>query len=130
MKGATEKSDIIRDAITSTEVAEYLTAEHGYDLAVWKDGTVDTIQHNISFTEENSPIARISCPGIGNLDTRYFTEDFAEEKEDGLYYDILTGEIIGDGDIEDVITACCADGDVTDYMDDIVAKLIEDAEYY
>ena len=121
-------TQIIAPAIGSAEVADYLTADFGHDLALWRDGTVQIIESALTWRDnDDAPVARAKCPGIGNLDSSVFTADFCERDEDsGEYIEISTGRIIGD--LEAVVRECCRDGDVEAFRDDLIAALAASVE--
>ena len=118
------------DMISCTDLADYLTAEYGNDLAVFADGSVEIIE-SATVYKTGGPIARAKCPGIGNLDGLLFEEGFVEwSDEKGVF--VVTddhsdaGRVVGQ--FADVIRECCRDGDVTPYMEDLVEALEESAE--
>ena len=112
--------------VSYSDLADYLTAEYGHDLAVFDDGSVEIIE-SATVYKTGGPIARVKCPGIGNLDGTVFEEGFVEwDGEKGAY--VVTGEHRDDkgrvvGGLEDVIAECCRDGDMTEFMGDLIAAL-------
>ena len=72
---------------------DYLTADYGWDLRVWSDGSHDLEQSNtwaeseVKRGEYDLTVrARVKCPGIGQQDTSFYTEDFVALDEDrGAY---------------------------------------------
>lgn len=115
----------IRSALTYEDLADYLTAEHGYDFAIWDDGMTNIIEHSITWGKlDNAPSLRVQCPGIGNLDSEFFTEGFVSYDEElGAYTELKTGRVVGD--LSDVIRECCREGDVERFMEDLVSALLE-----
>lgn len=122
-----------RDIITYDHIYDYLTADNNTDLSVWKDGTVIAIEHGITYPVEN-PVARVRCPGINNIDTSWYTNDFCETRtENGEYvvdgrYREDKGRVVGS--IEDVISECCKDGDMTEEYDGLIDALERSYEIY
>jgi hypothetical protein len=107
------------------DLVRYLTAEFGHRLCLWDDGRVAIVEASVSWRD--GPIAETGCPGIGNLDSTKWTDDFVERSDDdGLYYEIGTGRLVGD--LAAVIRECCRDGDVEDEMDDLRMRLRDDFE--
>ena len=112
-----------RDVVSYSDLADYLTAEYGNDLVVFDDGAVSIIDSNLIFID-NGPDARVRCPGIGNLDSTMFSEGFAERDEfTGIYRTIDKQEKIGT--LEDLIRYSCMFGEVTDFYDELIEKLVE-----
>lgn len=105
-----------REIITTSVLADYLTAEYGYDLVVWQDGTTDFVPYNFRFRHDEQPICRVKCPGIGNLDSTVFSEGYAK-RDHGIYYDYDGYRI---GTLADLIEDCCENGDMTAFIDDLV----------
>ena len=104
-------------------LANYLTADYGCVLAVYLDGEYRI--HEASYVLPNDVIASIKCPGMHQLDSTYFTEDFCEYDEDaGIYREHNTGRIIGD--LEAVIRECVRDGDVEAFLDHMLEALESD----
>lgn len=118
------------EVIDADIVFQYLTADWGEWLGLYfDDGKFsvligDAIGNEIDPRER--PIAVVQCPGIGNIDSTDFTENFAE-MIDGEYREIETGRVIGS--LADVILKCCEDGDVTNYIDEITHTLFENLVY-
>lgn len=120
----------ISDIITTSHLADFLTAEWGQRLVVWPNGTVSLVDASTAWrTNDDAPIAEVRCPGIGNLNTDYFTEGFAQKELSdegdwtGQYTETGTDRVIGT--IEDVIFECCRYGDVTAEMDELIERLTE-----
>lgn len=113
-----------RDIITESILADYLTAKFGHDLAVWPDGSTEIIESNLRWrSNDNAPIVRVECPGIGNLDSTIFSDRYADRTESGQYVEIGTGRVIGD--LSDLIRETCLDRDVSDFMDELINKIEE-----
>lgn len=113
------------DVISYSHLADYLTAEFGKDLVVFDDGSVEIIESNLVW-KSGGPVARVKCPGIGNLDSTLFSDVFAKRDESGIYWEIETHERIGS--LEDLIRYSCAYGEVTDFYDELIEKLVESIE--
>lgn len=114
-----------RDVITEQVLADYLTAEFGHDLAIWNDGSYEIIESNLRWKSIcNIPAVRIECPGIGNLDSELFSNQYAyRDPETGLYFEIETGRQIGY--LKDLINETCLIGDVSNMIDNLVDKCKE-----
>lgn len=109
-----------RDVITEQVLADYLTAEFGHDLAIWDDGSYEIIESNLRWkSNDNAPCVRIECPGIGNLDSEWFENQYARrDPETGLYFEIETGRQIGY--LKGLINETCLIGDVSEWIDDLI----------
>jgi hypothetical protein len=135
---ATQLHSYLQNHITYEHLADYLTAEHGHDICLWAAGwetddppAVAIAPREIRYQRNHEPLARVPCPGIGNLDSTEFTRDFCDEdvpggygpgrNERGDYVENGSGRVIGD--LADVIRECCQDGDMSEYMDDLIAAL-------
>jgi len=119
---------IIAEKVGSDHLADYLTAGHDMDLAVWADGSAQIVEHNRVWPldSDEAPVARVQCPGIGNLDSTYFTEDFAAIDDNGEYIEISSGRKIGE--LDAVIKECCQDGDMIGHTEDLIDALVESVE--
>ena len=108
-----------REIITTSVLADYLTAEHGHDLAIWPDGSTEIIESSLCWRhDDTAPICRVKCPGIGNLDSTVFSDGYAKrDHESGIYYDYDGLRI---GDLADLIVDCCENGDMSNFIDEIV----------
>lgn len=104
-------------------LADYLTADYGQDLRVFPDGAHDLAPSN---TYEVGPCVRIKCPGIGQLDSTYFTEGFVDRDDSGTYCERNTGRPVGD--LAAVIRECVRDGDVEDLLKDMLDALTKALE--
>lgn len=114
----------LRD-VASKNICNYLTAEFGKCLVVDFSGNV---YFRDSSTYSEDEIAVVKCPGIGNLDSTYFTEEFVEwDGELGAYVIISPQEDVGRvvGDLTDVIQECCDTGDVMNFIDELEIALIK-----
>lgn len=98
------KNQIIAPAITTEVVCDYLSAEFGHDLALWRDGRTQVIPTNAVFENDESPIARCQCPGILNID-----RSLLESAQDDDH-----------ADLSKLIQRTCANGDVTCWQDEII----------
>src|SRR5574343_369634 len=108
-----------RDVITEQVLADYLTAEFGHDLAIWDDGSYEIIESNLRW-KHGGPCVRVKCPGIGNLDSTVFSDDYAKrDHESSIYYDYDGYRI---GTLADLIEDCCENGDMTSFIDELVEK--------
>lgn len=116
-----------KDIITTDVLCDYLTAEHGHDLAIWPDGSTEIIESSLNWHHnQNAPICRVKCPGIGNLDSTVFSEGYAKrDHESGIYYDYDGLRI---GNLADLISDCCETGDMTAFIEELVEKCEEATE--
>lgn len=103
--------------VTSEMIADYLTADHGYWLAVREDGSHYLIEGSTSH-RGHEYIAAVKCPGMANLDSTMFSDGFAERGDDGIY----RAEGF-EGDLEALIRVSCEEGDVTGFIEDLEAAL-------
>lgn len=114
--------------VTLNDLASFLTVEYGNDLAVWADGSISIVSSTDSWTAGESPVARVPCPGIGNIDSSYFKEGFVNWSDDEGAFIVTegnddAGRVVGQ--LEDVIRECCQEGDVESYYDDLMSKINE-----
>jgi len=110
----------------------YLTAPFGKDFCLVLDEDDDenpviysVIDQNHILPENAELVARIPCPGHGNLDMSDFEADFAEMADDGTYYEISSGRPIGD--TCDLNWETINEGDVTAFHDELEDKLLQAA---
>jgi hypothetical protein len=106
--------------IAEKYIFDYLTADFGQRLVIDFSGNV-YFQDSSTFSRDE--IVSVKCPGINNLDSAYFLEEFAEWNEDkGAYVTIPPQPDVGRvvGDLKDVIRA----GDVTGFIEDLETDLI------
>lgn len=99
--------------ITNEMLTDYLTAEFGSYLMVRADGSHAIVPTGTSFRGYEYD-GCVKCPGIGNLDSSLFAEDFAELGEDGIYH----GEGF-EGDMAELIRYSCENGDVSVFAKDL-----------
>ena len=124
------EKEIVEASLSSKMLEDYLTAEWGWDLRVWSDGSYDLEQYNTSAESEIKygdywpyVISRIKCPGIGELGEEQFTGQFCEYDENkGTYVELETGREIGD--FAAVIHECIRDGDVLSLTDNLRDSLL------
>lgn len=116
-----------KDIIATDVLCDYLTAEYGYDLAIWPDGSTEIIDSSICWRhDDTAPICRVKCPGIGNLDSTVFSDGYAKrDHESGIYYDYDGLRI---GTLADLIEDCCENGDMTAFIEELVEKCEEATE--
>jgi hypothetical protein len=110
--------------VAEKNISGYLTADFGQRLVIDFSGNV-YFQDSSTFSRDE--IVSVKCPGVNNLDSTYFTEEFAEWDEDkGAYVTIPpqpdAGRVVGG--LEDVIRECCETGDVTGFIEDLETDLI------
>lgn len=115
-----------REIITTSVLAEYLTAEYGHDMAIWPDGSTEIIEPSLCWRhDDTAPICLVKCPGIGNLDSTAWSEGYAKRDESGIYYDYDGYRI---GTLADLILDCCETGDVSSFIEELVEKCEEATE--
>jgi len=115
-------------ALLDDTVAEYFTAPFGHKLAVYfADGKFsfhvgDSVGREINPAER--ALAVIECPGIGNIETPFWTEGWTtpDPNDPGVYIIDDTGEKI---ELEECIRRCCHDGDIVDEKYEIIQELYE-----
>ena len=107
--------------VTNAMLADYLTADAGDWLTVEADGSYNIVESSLSHRGMTYAYA-VRCPGINNLDSGFFSDDFASY-EDGVYraYD---GSF--EGDLEALIRFCVFEGDVEVLTEDLEAALERD----
>jgi len=78
---------LIGDSIGANGLGKYLTAEYGETLGLYADGSV-TVGQDVGHEMDSSerPVAWVNVPGIGNIDTEYWTEH-CTENDNGEYVD-------------------------------------------
>lgn len=120
---------LIETVVTTKALAAYLTAESGESFGIYPDCTFavgESIGNEIEPKER--PIACIKCPGINNIDTTYFTDDFVTYNHiSGMYESIeqdRTG-LIETYTLAGVIRECCENGDVDVELEELKNALIE-----
>jgi hypothetical protein len=102
--------------ISNDMLADYLVADFGSRLIVRADDSYEIINAGTSL-RGMSFAATARCPGIGNLDSGWFSRDFA---------DLVDGIYRGDGfegDLEALIRYSCEHGDMSDYIKDLTCEL-------
>jgi hypothetical protein len=125
VKKMTQKEKIItKDVayeIATKMIGKYLTAPYGKKLVSdWED-PLDAYIQDVGSRSMAGEVFSVKCPGISNIDSTFFTEDFvAWDEKHGAY--IVDQEHMEDcgrivGDLSDVILECVEDGDVTDAID-------------
>jgi hypothetical protein len=106
-------------SVSNEMLADHLTADFGYWLAVRSDGSHYLIEGSASH-RGHEYIAAVKCPGIGNLDATVFADGFAEYGDDGIY---RTADGSFEGDLDTLIRHTCEHGDVTGFVEDLEAAL-------
>lgn len=120
----------IIDIIGPAQLANYLCANYGNDFAVWDDGSTSIIESSTGFAAGKEPVARVKCPGIGNINTEYFTEGFCSQDQEQLGAYVVDDPLRQDrgrvvGNFEAVVRECCDDGDVSVLLDELIENLQE-----
>lgn len=100
----------------------YLVSGSDQHLCVLPDGSWYTKPYNTTEIDPEGTVY-LNCHNVGDLDSTWWTEGFADRREDGLYYEICSGLLIGD--LEDVISRCIKDGDVEGYLADLEREIAE-----
>jgi hypothetical protein len=95
---------------------EYLLAQGGTKVIVWKDGTITTMGTGTApHPEVCEYILHIFTPlGINNVDTDVYIEGWAHYDNTGNIVVDDTGEII---DIKEAVQVCIDDGDINDWIE-------------
>ena len=104
----------------------YLTSSYGLDLVIKPDGKWYSISYSRTNENDDEGTVRVRCPGVENIDSTDFTEDFVERREDGVYYELETGRKVGD--LVDVIDECIEDGDVEKFLDNLKSEIFRARE--
>lgn len=118
--------EIIEEAVTETALAQYLTASWGERFGVYPDGTVLVSQDvGREIAEVDMPLVWVKCPGIGNIGSDWWTREWTEELENGMYRVRETGEEI---DLAECIRRSCEEGDVVVEKEALVNELLDDVE--
>jgi hypothetical protein len=107
--------------------AEYLLAQGGTKVVIWKDGTITTMGTGTApHPEVCEHILHIFYPpGINNVNTDVYIEGWASYNDD---YEIVidgTGEII---DIETAVQMCIDDGDIDDWIEEWKEEIVDSIE--
>ncbi|HDO26161.1 MAG TPA: hypothetical protein ENG95_05930 [Nitrospirae bacterium] len=121
-----EIKEKIRNAIGAKEVALYYTVPSNWRLGAYESNGKIRIEVGPDLgneiAEDERPTTYISCPGIGNIDTSYFSDNFATRQEDGTYQIHDTGEMVSESRM---IEMSCEKGDIIDDIESIALKLYE-----
>jgi len=123
-------NEIIEKAVTPAALADYLTANFGEWFGVHPDGSFSvgkSIGNEIAVDEQL--IACIKCPGINNIDTTYFTDDFVTYNHISGLYESIEQDREGCTDIytlAEVIRECCKNGDISDEQEELRNALLAD----
>lgn len=122
-----EKINLIKTKVNEDQLCQWLLAQWGNSLAIYEDGQVVVGQDvGNEINPDERPFAGMVCPGIGNIDTTQYTEDFVTQDHETREYIVNeTGERI---DLEEVIRRCCDEGDVSNDLESLRDKLIEDID--
>lgn len=104
---------LIEESVEDEHLALYMSAPWGHSLGVYADGRVSVGESvGMEIDPDERPIAIAKCPGIDNIDMTWWRE--------GWECDHLSDAA--------VIHDCCENGDVSDELDTLIEKLVEDAE--
>lgn len=100
----------IENCLTVHVLADYLTADSDCRLGIYPNGSVYVGDYvGNERPPSRLPILTAKCRGMGNLDMTWFRSGSDDQ---------------GMPD-KDCVRACCEDGDVSEYMEDLTQKLIE-----
>ena len=119
---------LIETVISTKALAAYLTAEKGETFGIYADNTF-TVGESIGseINPKERPIACIRCPGISNIDTTYFTDDFVTYNHVTGMYESIEQDRTGEIDtytLAGVIRECCENGDVDIELQELKDGLI------
>jgi hypothetical protein len=108
-----EDLELIREAVDSEALADYLTADADDWFVVWTDGTCSIMEGSTRPGPEQAGriLGMVRCPGLGNADMTYWRD----------------GWDCGHLSDEEVIRDCCENEDVIGEAEDLVRKLFESA---
>lgn len=113
--------------VISDNMAGYYLADSGEIFGVYYDDGKFSVAIGQSvgaeIAPEERPIAGVTCPGIGNLDSSFFVDGWTTENEDGTYTEINTKEILS---FEDCIRECCENGDISNDIESLLDELMYD----
>lgn len=114
-------NDWIREHVTRETVAMYYTADFGEVMGLYQDGSTAVGQDiGMEIDPDERPVAVVQCPGIGNIDTSFFSEGWTTRVEDGYLTD--DGRILS---LKEMITESCMEGDISDEMEELVELLLQ-----
>ena len=122
-------TETIEKAVTPATLAAYLTAKYGERIGIYADGTFavgESVGNEIAPDER--PIMCIKCPGINNIDTTYFTEDFVTYNHVTGMYESIEQDRSGEVEtytLAGVIRDCCENGDVDEELEELKNRLME-----
>lgn len=121
-----EAEEKIRDAVTNAAVAQYYTAPWGDSFGVYEDGSIGVGQSiGMEIAERERPIALVKCPGLGNIDSSFWTEGWTKFNPDTSEYETKNGRKL---DLTECIRDCCENGDISDEKEELIQRLIESRE--
>jgi len=94
--------------------------ESGLNVHIFENGSIDVLGSSESLNPDS--VVVFKTPGMGNLDSSKFTEDFVYEHEieydthsEYQYVEKDTGRVVGS--LHSVIMECIRDGDMSEYID-------------
>ncbi len=120
---------LIETVVTTKALAAYLTAESDERFGIYADCTFAVGKDIGKEIEPNErPIACIKCPGINNIDTTYFTDDFVTYNHVTGMYDSIEQDQTGEIDeytLAGVIRECCENGEVDTELEELKNALGE-----
>jgi len=116
-----KKTRVIEEAITPTVLWEYLTADYGWKLGVYADGSV-AVGPDIGREIDETPIAIVWCRGLENIHPKGYAYGWAEQLPNGMYRDIRTQEEMTE---KEMLWRCCQDGDVSQEIKDLIKDLVD-----
>lgn len=123
--------EIIETTVTTAALAAYLTADYGETFGIYADKTF-AVGESIGdeTAPDERPIATVKCPGLDNIDTSYFTDDFVTYNEITAEYESIEQDRDGTTEtytLAEVIQFCCEYGDMDVERDELIADLIAGA---
>ncbi len=109
------------NALATARIADFLTADFG--TRWWlADGRLVSTGSAESLRDGALLVAK--SPGVGNLDGMWWTQGLIEDEE-GEYYEAVDGGRRLIGNLTEVVRWCCAEGDVTSFIDDFARQITE-----
>ena len=107
--------------------------DYGRRVEFWVDGdklTPVQMEQN-TWQLGVSTIGSLSCWGLGNVDSTYYTEGWTESMEGGMYRITIDDSVLQKGsvhDLETVVRIAIREGDWEAYYDDWKTLLVEQFE--
>lgn len=117
---SSQLAETLMGFVSLDDLADYLTADYGSYLGIYPDGGV-SVGNDVGreIDPEERPLVRVPCPGLGNLDSTWWSEGLVRH-EDGTYATEEGEEI---GGLVDLVYWSCRNGDVSDPLADLERKV-------